>query len=53
VIWDAATGQVRALMRLDDDDDACAWLGAHSLAVGGPAGLYLFDFVTGTASGQG
>jgi WD40 repeat protein len=48
-IWDAATGQARALMRLDNRVYACAWLGTNGLAVGGLVGLYLFDFLAGTA----
>jgi len=48
-IWDAATGQERALMRLEDGIQAAAWLTRSTLAVGGPAGLYLFDFLTGTS----
>ena len=47
-IWDAATGQARALMRVDNGINACAWVGTSGLAVGGPAGLYLFDFIVGT-----
>jgi hypothetical protein len=48
-IWDVATGQARALMRLDSRVYACAWLGTNGLAIGGLAGLYLFDFLAGTA----
>ena len=51
-IWDAATGRVRALMRLNDSVEASAWLEASALAVGGPAGLYLFDFMTDTSPGS-
>jgi len=54
-IWDVATGQPRAFMRLDSDIAACAWLGRQGLAVGGTAGLYLFDLMTepmATASPQ-
>ncbi len=46
-IWDTATWQAQALMRVDNRVNACAWLGANALAVGGPAGLYLFDLLTG------
>jgi WD40 repeat protein len=52
-IWDVATGGVRALMRLDGSVSASAWLGDHALAVGGPAGLYLFDFLKGTSKVAG
>jgi len=55
-IWDVATGQPRAFMRLDSDIAACAWLGRQGLAVGGTAGLYLFDLMTepmATASEHG
>lgn len=36
-------------MRLDNDVHAAAWLGTSKLAVGGPAGLYLFDLLTGAS----
>ena len=49
-IWDAATGRSRAMMRVDNAISACAWIGSHGLAVGGDAGLYVFDFLVGTAS---
>jgi len=45
-IWDPATGRPQALMRLDNFVSAAVWLGVGSLAAGGPAGLYLFDFLT-------
>ena len=45
-IWDVATGQTRAPMRLDNSVKAAAWLSAGALVVGGPAGLYVFDFLT-------
>ncbi len=47
-IWDAATGQARARMRVDNGINACAWVGTSGLAARGPAGLYLFDFLAGT-----
>jgi len=47
-IWDAATGQARTLMRVDNGINACAWVGTSGLAARGPAGLYLFDFLAGT-----
>ena len=43
-IWDTATGQALALMRLENSVKANAWLGVNTLIVGGPGGLYLFDF---------
>jgi WD40 repeat protein len=46
-IWDTATWQTQALRWGDKSINACAWLGANALAVGGPAGLYLFDLLTG------
>lgn len=45
-IWYVVTGQARALMRVDNSVHACTWLGTSALAVGGSAGMYLFDFVT-------
>jgi WD40 repeat protein len=45
-IWDVATGQRLALMRLDHSVDALTWLGPSTVAVAGPAGLYLFEFLT-------
>jgi WD40 repeat protein len=44
-IWDAITGQPLALMRVDNSIQACTWLDTNGLVVGGPAGLYLFDFL--------
>jgi WD40 repeat protein len=49
-IWDVATWQVQALMRLESSVKATAWLGSNALVVGGSAGLYLFGFYTGTHS---
>jgi WD40 repeat protein len=49
-IWDPATGQARAMMRLDDIVNASAWLSAKALVVGGIAGLHVFDFLTGASS---
>lgn len=49
-IWDTAAGQARALMRIDSTVLTCAWLGTGGLAVGGPAGLYIFDFHADSAS---
>ena len=47
-IWDVATGQPQAMMRVDSGVNTTAWVGARAIAVGGPAGLYLFDLLTGT-----
>jgi hypothetical protein len=44
-VWDTASGQLRAQLRVDDAIHACAWLGTSGLALGGPAGLYVFDYV--------
>ena len=44
-VWEVSTGQPQALMRVDNRIYACAWLGVHGVAVGGEAGLYLFDFL--------
>jgi WD domain, G-beta repeat len=49
-IWDTSTWQVEALMRVENKILTCAWRGAGALAVGGPAGLYLFDFPTDVPS---
>ena len=46
-IWDTATWQAKALTRVDNIVNDCAWLGPKALAVGGAAGLYLFDLLTG------
>ncbi len=45
VVWDIATWQPLAFMRVDDTVYALAWLGGTGLAVGGRAGLYLFDLL--------
>jgi WD40 repeat protein len=52
-IWDEATWHAQALMRVDNNVRACAWLGCSALLVGGSAGLYLFDFLTGANSAVG
>ena len=36
-------------MRVDNAISACAWIGSGGLVIGGKAGLYIFDFLTGTA----
>jgi WD40 repeat protein len=43
-IWDPVTGQKIGLMRVDNTINACASLNVNTLAVGGAAGLYLFEF---------
>jgi WD40 repeat protein len=45
-IWDAATRQPQAMMRVENPILACVWHGTGKLAVGGPGGLFLFDFLT-------
>ncbi|MEU3622775.1 NB-ARC domain-containing protein [Amycolatopsis coloradensis] len=48
-IWDIANREVAALLRIEEPASACAWTpDGQSIAVAGRAGLYLFDFVTGT-----
>jgi WD40 repeat protein len=49
-IWDTATGQSQAAMRVEDTIFACAWHGTGGLAAAGAAGLYKFDFRAGPAS---
>jgi WD40 repeat protein len=46
-IWSAASGQAAAMMRVDSVVSACAWIGSGGFAIGGDAGLYAFDFLTG------
>ena len=48
-IWGQITWQTRALMRIDDNVSTSAWLGAEALVVGGPAGMYAFDLLTGAS----
>lgn len=45
-LWDVATGDARVLMRVDNTISALAWLGTDALAIGGAAGLYVFDFLS-------
>lgn len=45
-IWETAHWQVRALMRVEDTIYTCVWLHDGGLACAGPAGVYLFDFLT-------
>ena len=49
-VWDATVGQVSAAMRVEKTILACEWLNDGGLAVGGIAGLYLFDLLTGATS---
>ena len=48
-IWNAANGERLALMRVENNIGSCTWLDSAGLAVGGAPGLYLFDFLAGTA----
>ena len=48
-IWDVATSQDQALMRLDGIVFTLAWLNIKVLAVGGSAGLYTFDFLASSS----
>ena len=49
-IWDVTTGRALAMMRVDNAVLTCAWIDPRRIAVGGNAGLYMFDFLAGTAS---
>jgi WD40 repeat protein len=45
-IWDAsAPHECRAMMRVDTAISVCGWLGSAGLALGGPGGLYGFDYL--------
>ena len=48
-IWDVAARRAGALMRVDGNVRASVWLGPNALAIGGSAGLYLFDFLRSTS----
>jgi WD40 repeat protein len=48
-IWGSAGGHIRAQMRVEDNLNACAWLGSNSLSLAGSAGLYLFGFLTSSS----
>jgi WD40 repeat protein len=50
-VWDTISWQQRALMRVDDEIYTCEWIGTSGIAVGGRAGLYLFDFLA-AATGE-
>jgi WD40 repeat protein len=52
-IWDAVTGHVQALMRVDSDIRACSWLSSDAVVIGGSAGLYLFGFLPRTSPPDG
>ena len=45
-IWSMPGGQCQAMMRLDNSADGMTWLDTTALAIGGTAGIYLFDFLT-------
>jgi len=45
-VWDVDSGKTQALMRVDNSVSASVWINTGVLAVGGPAGLYLFDFLS-------
>ena len=44
-VWDVRSNRVEAMMRVENSILACAWVDPYRLAAGGPAGLYLFDFL--------
>jgi len=46
-IWDVNSAQPEALMRLANRVAAATWVSTDTLAIGGPAGLYFFDLLTG------
>jgi WD40 repeat protein len=45
-VWDPDTGSPQALMRVENTILTCAWIGTRALALGGVAGLYVFDYIT-------
>ena len=45
-IWDTATAAVCSMMRMENIIFTSAWLETERLIVGGPAGIYLFDFIS-------
>ena len=51
-IWDVAASRTVTMMRVERSLSSCAWLDGNSLAIGGSAGLYLFDFLAGTSQGN-
>lgn len=46
-IWEAANWSASAMMRVDNEVRACAWIAAGAVAAGGPAGLYVFNLLDG------
>ena len=48
-VWETATWQPGALMRIDEAVVSCAWLDSSALVLAGAAGLYAFDFTAGAA----
>jgi WD40 repeat protein len=48
-IWDVVSEQALAAMPIEHTILACDWLDAQGLAAGGPVGLYVYDFLPGTA----
>jgi WD40 repeat protein len=49
-VWETGRWKARAMMRVENAIHACTWLNDGSLACGGPAGLYLFDFLSGNTA---
>jgi WD40 repeat protein len=49
-IWDTASWQEHAVMRMDAPLNGCAWIGTTGISVAGESGLYLFDFLTSAAA---
>jgi hypothetical protein len=49
-IWDVTSDRVQTMTRVDDAISACAWISPDRLVLGGAAGWYLFDLITGTES---
>jgi WD40 repeat protein len=47
-IWDTISWHTQALIRADNAIHSCAWLPGGGLACGGPAGLYLYGFQSGS-----
>jgi hypothetical protein len=50
-VWDLATRQALALMRVEKPIRACARIGSDGLAAAGEGGLYGFDIVPGANPG--
>ena len=49
-IWDTVSWEAKALMRFENIILSCTWIDAERIALGGPAGLYLLDFIHGNAA---